>query len=144
MPALVVCTDGRELSGRVFVPIVSSTHPGPMRPEEVLNGEGEFFPFLPDDRDGAVMLNKGTVLVVSVDAGSEAVAGEAVDIDRTVVVECPGRAIEGHLHIDMPFHHSRVLDYLNRPEWFLAVHHGGRVHLVRKQNIILVREVRQG
>jgi hypothetical protein len=143
-PAEVVCTDGRTFSGCIFVPVTSSTHDGPMRPEEVLNGGGEFFPFLPDAGGGTVILNKSEVLVVSVGRESDAAPGESPDIDRRVMVECPGRSIEGHLRIDMPSHHSRVLDYLNRPDWFLPVHDGGRVYLVRKHNIVQVREVREG
>ena len=43
----------------------------------------------------------------------------------------------------MPEHHRRVLDYLNRPEAFLALHDGDRLHLVQKHNITRVVEVRE-
>lgn len=144
MPADVICADGREFSGRIFVPVSSSLHEGPMRAEEVLNGGGEFFPFLPDEGGGPLILNKGEVLMVSVASETEHPPAEGVGIDRRVVVECGGRAIEGELHIDMPPHHSRVLDYLNRADSFLALHAGERLHLVRKQNITRVLEVREG
>lgn len=115
-----------------------------MRAEEWLNGGDEFFPFLPSEGGGPVILNKGEVLSVSVENVGEPAPEECADIDRRVVVECGGRAFAGHLHIDMPPHHSRVLDYLNRPDRFLPVHDGRRVHLVRKGSIVRVLEVPEG
>lgn len=144
LSARVICTDGREFSGSIFVPASSSLHDGPMRAAELMNAGGEFFPFLPDEAGGPVILNKREVLVVSVASEAEQPVVEGVDIDRRVAVEFCGRTIEGHLHIDMPPHHSRVLDYLNRADSFLALHAGERVHLVQKRNITRVLEVREG
>jgi hypothetical protein len=143
MSAEVTCLDGRSFRGRIFVPASSSLHDGPMRAEEWLNASGSFFPFLPDDADSSVILNKGEVLTLSVPGESERPLAEQLDIDRIVVVECGARELKGHLHIDMPAHHSRVLDYLNRPEGFLALHDGDRLHFVQKQNITRVFEVRE-
>ena len=143
MSAEVTCLDGRSFRGRIFVPASSSLHDGPMRAEEWLNASGSFFPFLPDDADSSVILNKGEVLTLSVPSESERPLAEQVDIDRVVVVECGARELRGHLHIDMPAHHSRVLDYLNRTEGFLALHDGDRLHFVQKQNITRVFEVRE-
>jgi hypothetical protein len=143
MSAEVTCLDGRSFRGRIFVPASSSMHDGPMRAEEWLNATGSFFPFLPDDADTSVILNKGEVLTLSVPSESERPLAEQVDIDRVVVVECGARELRGHLHIDMPAHHSRVLDYLNRPEGFLALHDGDHLHFVQKQNITRVFEVRE-
>jgi hypothetical protein len=140
MSAEVICVDGRSFRGRIFVPASSSTHGRPMRATEWMNGGGHFFPFLPDDSDASVMLNKGEVLMVSVDSEDE--LGEPVEVDRSVAVECGARVLEGHLHIDMPIHHSRVLDYLNRGDMFLQLHDGERLHLVQKRNITRVIEVR--
>ena len=143
MSAEVTCLDGRAFRGRIFVPASSSMHDGPMRAEEWLNASGAFFPFLPDDADAPVILNKGDVLTISVPREWERPPIEEVDIQRRVVVECGARQLAGHLHIDMPEHHRRVLDYLNRPEAFLALHDGERLHLVQKQNITRVLEVRE-
>ena len=140
MSAEVTCLDGRVFRGRIFVPASASTHDGPMRAQEWMNGVGAFFPFLPDDADSPVILNKNDVLVVSVPDDGE--LDEPVDVDRLVIVECGKRTLEGHLHIDMPAHHSRVLDYLNRGDAFLSLHEGERLHLVQKHNITRVLEVR--
>jgi hypothetical protein len=143
MTAEVTCLDGRSFRGRIFVPASSSMHEGPMRAEEWLNASGWFFPFLPDDADAPVILNKREVLTLSVPSEHERPLIQQVDIDRRVVVECGTRELAGHLYIDMPPHHSRVLDYLNRPESFLALHDGERLHFVQKQNITRVFEVRE-
>jgi hypothetical protein len=142
MAAEVTCLDGRAFRGRIFVPASSSLHAGPMRAEEWMNGGGQFFPFLPDEADTPEILNKKEVLVVSVKDVDEASAQEAVDIARRVVVECGTRRLEGTVHIDMPTHHSRVLDYLNRTDPFLPLHDADQVHLVQKHNITRVLEVR--
>jgi hypothetical protein len=144
MAAEVTCVDGRVFRGRVFVPASSSLHGGPMRAEEWMNGAGLFFPFLPDEAEAPVILNKAEVLTVTVGSEPERALEEAVDIDRGVQVECGGQVLRGHLHIDMPPHHSRVLDYLNRADAFLVLHDGDRLHLVQKQNITRVTEVREG
>jgi hypothetical protein len=143
MNAEITCLDGRSFRGRIFVPASSSLHDGPMRAEEWLNAAGSFFPFLPDEADTSVILNKVEVLTLSVPGEPERPPEEHVDLDRCVVVECGARELRGHLHIDMPAHHSRVLDYLNRPEGFLALHDGERLLLVQKQNITRVVEVRE-
>jgi hypothetical protein len=143
MAAEVACVDGRAFRGRVFVPASSYLHDGPMRAAEWLNGGGLFFPFLPDDADTPVILNKAEVLTVTVASEPERTAAEPVDVDRGVAVECGGRVLRGRLHIDMPPHHSRVLDYLNRGDEFLALHDGDQLHLVRKENITRVVEVRE-
>ena len=44
----------------------------------------------------------------------------------------------------MPEHHSRVLDYLNRPGAFLTLREKDRHHLVAKGRITRVTESREG
>lgn len=144
MVAGVTCLDGRTFHGRIFVPASSSTHDGPMRAQEWMNAGGQFFPFLPDEAEAPIILNKKEVLVLSIESGlehEEEAEVEAGQIDREVLVECGTRQLTGHLHIDMPPHHQRVLDYLNRPEAFLALHDGPKLHLVQKHNITRVLDV---
>ena len=138
----VTCLDGRTFHGRIFVPASSSTHEGPMRAQEWMNTGAQFFPFLPDDAKSPIILNKKEVLMLSIEVGEEGGADDnPVDVDRQVVVECGPRRLTGHLHIDMPPNHQRVLDYLNRPEAFLSLHDGHRLHLVQKHNITRVLDV---
>jgi hypothetical protein len=143
MAAEVTCVDGRVFRGRVFVPASSSRHEGPMRAEEWMNGAGLFFPFLPDEGEAPIIFNKAEVVTVTVAGDPERAAAEPIDVDRGVQVECGEHVLRGHLHIDMPPNHSRVLDYLNRGDGFLVLYDGDRLHLVQKQNITRVIEMRE-
>jgi len=143
LPAEVTCVDGRTLSGRIFVPAAASHHSGPMRPEEWINEPVPYFPFLSDEAPVPVMLNKHTVLVVTLQAGEVFGADEPGGLERRVAIECGERRLEGVLHIDMPENQQRVLDYLNRFELFLTLREGPRRHLIQKQHITRVVEIRE-
>jgi hypothetical protein len=116
-----------------------------MRPEEWMNEPALFIPFLPDDQKAPMVINKREVLVISVSADSDfgdIVEGAVVPI-RRVIVEAEDRRLEGEIVIDMPTNQTRVLDYLNRPESFLTLRDGDRHHLVQKERITRVIEIRE-
>ena len=145
LAAEVLCADGRTFVGRIFVPATASRHPGPMRPEEWMNEPALFIPFLPDDAKAPVVMNKREVLVLSVAAASDfgdVVEGAEPPV-RRVAVEAEDRRLEGEIVIDMPINKTRVLDYLNRPESFLTLRDGDRHHLVQKERITRVIEIRE-
>ncbi len=141
--AEVECADGRRFTGRIFMPAASPRHPGPTRPEEWLNEAAPFFPFLPDDAAGPVLMNKRELLVVSVPASADDgdLPEGAANPVRRVALEAEQRRIEGTLIIDMPKNQLRVLDYLNRPEAFLTLRDGALHHLVQKERITRVIEL---
>jgi len=144
LAAEVACVDGRTFAGRIFVPAAASHHSGPMRPEEWINEPLPYFPFLPDDAAVPVMLNKHTVIMVTLQVSDGPEGEVAIGLERRVAIECGERRIEGFLHIDMPENHQRVQDYLNRIELFLALTDGPRRHLVQKRHITRVIEIREG
>ena len=138
----ILCADGRGFRGRVFVPALASRHTGPMRLEEWLNEPSQFFPFLPDDADAPVLMNKREVLVMTFAAPPREEDNEEPDVPhRRVAVECETRRLEGVLVIDMPSHLSRVLDCLNRQQMFLTLQDDGRNHLIQKERITRVIEI---
>jgi hypothetical protein len=141
LDAEIVCADGTWFVGRIFLPAASSSHTGPMRPVEWMNDAStSFFPFLPANAPGSVILNKAEVVVLTV-LGETEPDEEGVDTPhRRVQIECRERVVAGTVYIDMPEGHQRVLDYLNRPEPFVIVRDGGRHHLVRKTRITRVTE----
>jgi hypothetical protein len=141
--AEVACADGRTFTGRIFVPAAASHHSGPMRPEEWINEPAPFFPFLHDDASNPVMLSKHTVLAVTLEGAESSEGGVPIGVERRVAIECGERWFEGVLHIDMPEHHQRVQDYLNRVELFLNLTDGPRRHLVQKHHITRVVETRE-
>jgi hypothetical protein len=141
LAAEVTCSDGRTLAGRIFVPAAASHHSGPMRPEDWINEPLPFFPLIPDEATVPVIVNKHTVVMVTLQ-GAEGTEGEAmIGLERRVVIECGGRRIEGLLHIDMPQNLQRLQDYLNRNELFVLLTDGPRHHLVQKHHITRVIEI---
>jgi hypothetical protein len=142
----VICSDGRVLRGRVFLPATAESHPGAMRAEEWMNDPSLFFPFLPDGEGRPMILNKSQVVVVTVAAAADRddtqeQVGPPV---KRVRVECGALRLEGDVLVDMPANHSRILDLLNRPDAFLNVREGDRHHLVRKAAITRVSEPPSG
>jgi hypothetical protein len=142
MNAEILCADGRSFRGRVFVPALASRHTGPMRLEEWLNEPPHFFPFLPDDAEAPVLMNKREVLVMTFQAPpTDEESKEPDSPHRRVAVECEARRLEGILVIDMPSHLSRVLDCLNRRQMFLTLQEDNRHHLIQKERITRVLEI---
>ena len=130
--------DERLLTGRIFVPPQAQRHEGPMRPEEWMNQQALFFPFVADGERKARILNKRYVVVLTLldpPEGPEALSR------RRVSIECGSLHIEGDVQIDMPEHASRLLDWVNRPERFLVVHEGGQRHIIQKNRITSLAEV---
>jgi hypothetical protein len=143
LDAEVLCADGRTFLGRIFVPPSASHHEGATRPEEWMNEETRFFPFLPDKAVVPIILNKSEILILSVPAVAD--AGDVPEglAERRVAVVVGGRRILGKIVLDMPENHCRVLDYLNRGERFLTLRDGDRHHLIQKARITRVEEARE-
>jgi hypothetical protein len=141
VPATVRCVDGTRLGGRIFIPSTAAVHTGTMRAEEWLNGSEEFIPFVPDG-EGVTLLNKREILYVSVPASSDGEPADNAFPLRAIAVECRGQRLSGEILIDMPEGHTRVLDYLNRPDRFLTLRAGAEHHLISKSRITRIIEVR--
>ena len=145
LSAEVLWTDGLSLSGRIFVPVMASRHAGPMRAEEWINEPPNFFPFLPDDIETPMFLNKDEILALSVPASADPTLPDHPESPaRRLTVECGGQRFEGSVALDMPDDHARVLDFLNRPEAFLTLRRGDRHQFVQKCRITRVLETREG
>ena len=147
LDAHVFCADGREFRGRIFVPEMSMTHDGLMRAIELLNDKTAFFPFQPEEGGAPFLLNKREILSLTVDAAADMTSPADDEAPPTaearLVLECEDRRIEGVLRIDMPERKSRVLDWVNRPEMFMVIQDEGRHHLVQKERITRILEVRE-
>lgn len=143
LSADVLCADGRNFLGRIFIPATASRHTGPMRAEEWMSEPAAFFPFLPDGSKEPVLLNRREILVISVPASADQVAEEdEADLPhKRVVIEAESSRLEGIVVIDMPTNRRRVLDYLNSPTAFLTLRDGERHHLIQKERITRVIEL---
>jgi hypothetical protein len=135
--------DGSRQQGRIFVPETAHLHDGPTRPDEWLNDPAPFFPFLPDDAEAALLVNKRELVAASVPAESnvEPLPEGVVLPARRVVLECRERRFEGTLILDRPASHPRVLDHINHPESFLTLRAGERHYVVLKRRVTRVIDV---
>lgn len=145
----ILYADEMHLAGTVFLPALAHRHGGPARPEEWINDEVPFFPFVEPTRKGAILLNKDRVVVLSV-AVEHAPPPEddeeaAAPLYRAtaVRVECAGRPFDGVLHIEMPAGRERVQDYLNQRSRFVPLYSENTCHLIRKIHIDRVVELRE-
>jgi hypothetical protein len=135
--------DERAMAGRIFLPALAQHHGGPTRPDEWMNQGSMFFPFVSDEGGPALILNKRYVIMLTLAAVQDFEVTEDVGIPRTVRVECGNLAVEGLLYIDMPVEQSRVLDFVNRGESFLILRDAEQVHLIQKNRITLISEIRK-
>ncbi len=55
-----------------------------------------------------------------------------------VVIECPGGRFEGEVLLDTPSNQRRLVDYVNQPGAFIALHKGEKVHLIQKRLMIRI------
>ena len=130
------------------MPANTSLHPGPMRPDERLNDEADFFPFLPSESAEPVIVNKRQVVWVAFDTRSFPPASTDDDYEapsspeHRVSVDCQGRKVDGVLVIDLPQYKSRVLDRLNHPERFLRIKDGHFLFYVGRDHISKVVEIK--
>lgn len=139
--AEVMCSDGQQLRGQIFLPASAAKHFGPMRPEEWINEPLSFAPFRIDGGE-PIILNKHEILALTVTAADDPPEDGLEGPERAIAIDCLGHRFEGSVIIDMPPHQCRVLDYLNRPGDFLVLRDGERHHLIRKQRISRVEEKR--
>lgn len=133
--------DERPLRGRIFLPAGAMRHDGPMHPEEWINQASRFFPFLVTGEQRTRLLNKRYVVTLTINAAEHAeVWGDPIGAPRDVRVECGTLKLEGIVHIEMPEHQQRLLDWANRPEPFLVVYDGDMRHIVQKNRITFLAE----
>lgn len=138
----VLCADERSFHGVVFLPAMADFHEGPMRLEEWVNEDVEFFPIQPiGDPETRVMINRNRVAVITFTPPGDPRDDGLPYRSAAVQIECASKALVGTLHMVMPQGRSRVLDYLNRKEQFVPVYDGFRCHLVRKEFIERVMEI---
>jgi hypothetical protein len=143
LEAEVLMADGRRLLGKVFLPSGAPRHSGAERPQEWIDDGRSFLPFLPQGGASAVLLNKQTLISLTVAAQSDQSDAPEPGSGHEVLVSLGSLELRGWLRVDLPAHQNRVLDLLNAPETFLLLIDGDRHHLVRKSAILHVVQIRR-
>ena len=144
IPAVLFQTGGGKRSGEVYVMERASEHAGPETPLDMLNRPEGFFPFRPaDDRRAVLLVTKDRTVTLTVPRTTTPEDSDRLSAARTGRLEitfADGSQISGSATIELPVHHSRLLDYLNAsPAPFFALTTADEIHLVNRAHVLYAR-----
>lgn len=143
IPASLLMTGAGPRDGQIYVMERVPQHAGPETPLDMLNRPEGFFPFRPTD-DGAVLLvAKARTVTLSVPrttAPEDPARLSAAKQARIELTLADGSRLSGWATLELPAHHSRVLDYLNATlDPFFAVATEDQVHMVNRAHVLYAR-----
>ena len=139
IPAHLRLTGGEPHDGEIYVMERVPQHAGPETPLDMLNRPEGFFPFRPR-KDGASVLlvaKARTVALTVPPLPEDAARLSAAKRASLVVTLADGSQLSGWATIELPEHHSRLLDYLNASsEPFFAIATADQVHIVNRAHVL--------
>jgi hypothetical protein len=131
----VTSPDGETRRFAVFLAECTS-HGGPERVADLLNGPREFLPAIDCKTDAMTFLARSSIAVARVDGPLWDVDELNLPIEHEVeVVLSNGQVLSGLISYVLPHENCRVVDYLNEPAPFLALVEGQRIALVNKRYV---------
>ena len=143
VPATLLQTAGGKRDGEVYVMERVSQHAGTETPLDMLNRAEGFFPFRPKDNGASVLLvakARTVSLTVPLAEPEDKTRLSAAKQARLEVTLADGTQLRGWATLELPQHHSRVLDYLNAvAEPFFAIATDDGVHLVNRAHVLYAR-----
>lgn len=144
IPVSLLQTAGGRRDGQIYVMERVPQHAGPETPLDMLNRSEGFFPFRPTDDGGAVLLvTKARTVTLSVPrttAPEDPARLSAAKQARIELTLADGTRLSGWATLELPAHHSRVLDYLNASvDPFFAVTTEDHVHIVNRAHVLYAR-----
>ena len=141
--ATLLQTSGGKRGGEIYVMERVPQHAGHETPLDMLNRPEGFFPFRPQGNGGGVLLvAKARTVTLSVprtepDDATRLSAAKQASLEVTLA---DGSKLSGRATLELPQHHSRLLDYLNAsPEPFFAIATADEVHLVNRAHVLYAR-----
>jgi hypothetical protein len=137
-------TAGEPQHGEIYVMERVPQHAGPETPLDMLNRPEGFFPFRPSKNGSAVLLvtkaRTVTLTVPGTIAPKDPARLSAAKQARLELTLADGSRLSGSATLELPQHHSRVLDYLNSSqEPFFAITTDDEVHLVNRTHVLYAR-----
>jgi len=143
IPATLLLTAGDRREGEIYVMERVPQHAGPETPLDMLNRPEAFFPFRTRE-DGAVLLvAKARTVTLSVPRTTSAedpARLSAAKQARIEVMLADGSTVSGWATLELPEHHSRVLDYLNASaEPFFSVTTEDVLQFVNRAHVLYAR-----
>jgi hypothetical protein len=143
IPAQLLLTDGPARPGEIYVMERVSQHAGAETPLDMLNRPEGFFPFRPAGDAGVLLVAKARTIALSTPrtAGGEDPARlSAAKMAAVALTLADGSQINAIATLELPSHHSRLLDYLNATsDPFFAVSTADRVHFVNRAHVLYAR-----
>ncbi len=139
---LCFADEPRKQRGTVFLP-PRSQHARAMRPEERLNEDEPFFPFLPDGEKHAILVSKrhlAALLVSNEEYERFTLQGVSADVERSVTIVCTHETYKGTLSFDAPRERRRVQDALNAKGSFIVLGVGAARAIINKASIRIVKD----
>ena len=142
--ATLLQTAGGRRNGEIYVMERVPQHAGPETPLDMLNRADGFFPFRPSDNGkGVILVTKARTVSLTVprstapeDPARLSVAKQA----RLEITLADGSTVSGLATLELPEHHSRLLDYLNASaEPFFAIATPDELHLINRAHVLYAR-----
>ncbi len=135
-------TAGEPRDGEVYVMDRIPQHAGPETPLDMLNRPEGFFPFRPREEGASVLLvaKARTVTLTVPPPPEDAARNSAAKHASLVVTLADGSELSGSATLELPQHHSRLLDYLNASAVpFFAIATPDKVHIVNRAHVLYAR-----
>ena len=144
VPATLLLTAGGRREGEIYVMERVPQHAGPETPLDMLNRPEGFFPFRPKNDGAAILLvtkaRTVTLTIRRATASEDPARMSAARTGRLEVTLADGSHLSGWVTIELPEHHSRLLDYLNATgEPFFAVSTADEIHLINRAHVLFAR-----
>jgi hypothetical protein len=143
IPATLLQTAGGKREGQIYVMERVPQHAGPETPLDMLNRAEGFFAFRPKgDGAGVQLVAKARTVSLTVPATQpeDTARLSAAKRAHLEITLADGSQVSGWATIELPQHHSRLLDYLNTSsEPFFAIADDDGVHLVNRAHVLYAR-----
>ena len=141
VPATLRLTGGEPLDGQIYVMERVPQHAGPETPLDMLNRAEGFFPFRPLGASATVLLvaKSRTVTLTVPPPPADSARLSAAKQGRLVLTLADGSELSGSATLELPEHHSRILDYLNAVEPFFVIATADHMHIVNRAHVLYAR-----
>lgn len=148
-PAMIALAGQPPMQLSLYLAERAERHSGTEYPSDLLNDGDEFIPA--SDPEGRILiLRRSAIMVLSVasefeePSGEETVGdGQLTHVPVRIRLE-DGGSVKGELVYWRPESHRRVQDYLNTAERFVPIRDGDTVHLVNRDRIVSLLQLRFG
>jgi len=143
VPAILLLAGGGKREGEVYVMDRVGQHAGPETPLDMLNRAEAFYPFRSKkDGEGVLLVAKARTVTLTVPRPQEEDSARLSAAKKATleITLADGSTLNGWATLELPQHHSRLLDYLNAStEPFFAIATSAEVHLVNRAHVLYAR-----